>query len=98
MKKIGGMIVAVLLGAMAHAQNPVNWKYNAKKIADKTYELHLTATVDDPWHIYSQQTPEGGPLPTAFVFAKNPLVVLDGKVKENGDMQMVHDPVFGIDV
>lgn len=84
--------------AGARAQGVVDWKFSAKKIADKTYEVHLTATVDDPWHIYSQTTPKGGPLPTAIVFSKNPLAQLAGKAKEVGEMEMYHDQVFDVDV
>lgn len=76
----------------------VNWTFVAKKIADKTYEVHLKATIDEPWHIYSQSSPKGGPLPTTITFTKNPLVLLQGKVKEEGDMHMEHSNVFDVDV
>jgi len=80
------------------AQGPVNWKFTAKKISDKTYEVHLKATVDEPWHIYSQQSPPGGPLPTKIIFSKNPLLMIPSKVKEQGDMEMYHDETFDVDV
>jgi len=82
----------------ANSQNPVKWSFTAKKIADKTYELHLTAAVPSPWTIYSQTTPDGGPVATSIRFSKNPLIVLDGKIKELGTMKKKHEKVFGVNV
>lgn len=81
-----------------HVNGQVSWSFSAKKLNDKTYEIHLKASVDDPWHIYSQNSPKGGPVPTKIVFSKNPLIVLTGKANENGDMHIEHSEVFGIDV
>lgn len=79
----------------AHAQflNPVKWTYSSKKIADKTYEIHITALVDDHWHIYSQDAGEG-PVPTSFAFTKNPLLTLQGKVSEVGKLEKSFDKNF----
>jgi hypothetical protein len=82
------LLIAV---AVAHAQmaNPVQWTYTAKKIADKVYELHLTATIQTNWHMYSQTQPADAIInPTEIIFKKNPLITLDGKVKEVGKMQL----------
>lgn len=76
----------------------INWNYSAKKIADKTYEVHITATVNEPWHIYSQTTPDGGPVATEIIFNKNPLIINTGKPKELGKMKEKHEDVFGVDV
>jgi thiol:disulfide interchange protein DsbD len=80
-------------GANAQMENPVKWTYTAKKLADKTYELHITATIDGNWHIYAQDAGEG-PEPTSFSFTANPLVKLDGKVKESGKLEKNYDPNF----
>lgn len=79
--------------AGAEAQvNPVNWTFSSKKIDDKTFELHMTATIQDGWHLYSQVQPEDAiAIPTGFKINNNPLVQLDGKVKEIGKMEKFHD-------
>ena len=82
-----------VLSASAQIENPVQWAYSATKLADKTYELHITATLEGNWHIYAQDAGEG-PVPTEFSFAVNPLVKLDGKVKEVGKMEKSYDPNF----
>ena len=98
MKKILMFLLMVSCYSICDAQTPVKWSYSAKKIEDKKYEVTITATVQSPWHIYSQFTPEGGPLPTSFSFNKNPLVELDGKVKELGKIIKKYEDVFEVDV
>lgn len=86
------------LFSQAQVVNPVKWSFTSKKLSDDTYEVHLTAIIDNGWHTYSQLTPQGGPVPTTVNFTKNPLVVLDGKAKEVGKMEQHHEPLFGVDV
>jgi hypothetical protein len=83
----------VFHGARAQfGTDPVQWVYTAKKIADKTYEVHLTANIQRSWHLYSQMQPADAiTMPTEVVFKKNPLVKFDGKVKEVGKMLLFKD-------
>ena len=92
------LALGVLLPFLSIAQSPVSWNYSAKKLTDKSYEIHITATVSSPWHIYSQYTPEGGPLPTMITFNKNPLVSFEGKAKETGNLVKKYEEVFEVDV
>ena len=93
MKKLSFLFLAFSLVAAAEAQvNPVSWTFSSKKIDDKTYELHMTASIQDGWHLYSQVQPEDAiAIPTGFKINNNPLVQLDGKVKEIGKMEKFHD-------
>jgi thiol:disulfide interchange protein DsbD len=95
MKKIIVAMFLVLFTGLANAQilNPVTWSYSAKKIADKTYELHITATIDGNWHLYAQDAGEG-PEPTTIAFTANPLITFDGNVKEIGKMEKSYDKNF----
>jgi DsbC/DsbD-like thiol-disulfide interchange protein len=100
MKKSLLFLAIVLLGyaGMAQSASQVKWAYTAKKIADKTYEVHLTATVGGDWHIYSQNVGVDGPIPTAFTFTKNPLLTLDNKVNEVGKLIKKNEEVWGGEV
>lgn len=98
MKRILFSLALLLAVKTIRAQNVVRWSFSAKKIADKTYEVHLTPTVQSPWHIYSQTSPEGGALPTKFNFNKNPLTVLEGGVRENGKLISKYEEVFEVTV
>ncbi len=98
MKKIILATTLLFIVAIVNAQSPVKWSYKVQKIRDKIYEIHLEAKLDDEWHIYSQTTPEGGPIPTAFSFSKNPLVIFEGSIKEVGKLEEHFEPLFGVKV
>lgn len=93
MKKLLFIALVLVTGGAAKAQlNPVNWTFSAKKISDKTYELHITATLQSGWHLYSQTQPEDAVAdPTKITFIKNPLLTLDGKIKEEGKLEKFYD-------
>jgi len=79
------------------AQSPVSWAFTAKKLAEKKYEIHLTATVQTGWHLYSQVQPEDAVVnPTDIKFNANPLLVLEGKITETGKVEKFHDEKLGI--
>ena len=96
MKKIYLALLSLFAVATASAQieNPVKWSYTAKKISDKVFDVYITATLDNKWHIYAQDAGEG-PEPTSLSFSKNPLINLDGKVKEEGKLEKEYDKNFG---
>ncbi|MDB5229588.1 MAG: cytochrome c-type biosis protein DsbD, protein-disulfide reductase [Chitinophagaceae bacterium] len=100
MKKIMLSIITLfaVCSVMAQIQDPVQWSYAAKKKANNVYEIVITGMLEQPWHIYSMSTPKGGPRPTKINFKKNPLLTLEGKLKENGKLKVEKDNVFGIDV
>jgi len=88
----------IITTAVLKAQGVVKWTFKSKLIADKTYEIHFTSTIQDPWHIYSQRSPEGGALPTRFSFNKNPLVIIDGETREIGKVVSKYEEVFEVTV
>lgn len=100
MRKTVVLMLFLLTGLLASAQvqNPVKWTYKLKKVNATTYEVHITATIDKGWHVYSQTTPDGGPVPTTINFSKNPLIILVGKAKEVGKLEQRHEELFGVDV
>jgi hypothetical protein len=100
MKKIFLALLTLVLsfGVFAQNQDPVVWSYSAKKKSANTYEVVISARLDDSWHIYSVYTPKGGPVATKINFKKNPLVAVEGNVKENGKMETMKDKLFSVDV
>ena len=79
-------------------QEPVKWNFSAKKINATTYEIHLNADISGKWHLYSQTTPDGGPVATTISFSKNPIIITDGSVKEMGSLIVKREDVFDMDV
>jgi DsbC/DsbD-like thiol-disulfide interchange protein len=94
MKKIllSVVLIAGVLFAQAQFANPVQWTFTSKKIADKTFEVYLTANIQSGWHLYSQNQPKDAVnIPTEVLFNKNPLVTIDGKTAEVGKMELYRD-------
>ncbi len=97
MKK-GFVSLVLLFAVIAASAQKTTWSFSAKKLAGNKFELHLTASPPPGWHIYSQTTPDGGPLPTEFTFNANPLVTVAGKPKENGKLVQYYDKNFKVNV
>src|SRR5438045_2559321 len=76
----------------AQSESPVSWTFTSKKVAANQYELRLTATMQPGWHLYSQTQPQDAiAQPTTFTFNSNPLLALDGAVKEVGKLEKFRD-------
>ena len=84
--------------ATAQIKDPVSWTFEAKKKSADTYEVVLSASIQGKWHIYSQKTGKGGPIPTKVNFKANPLLNITGEVKEIGKIEKVYDEIFQTDV
>jgi DsbC/DsbD-like thiol-disulfide interchange protein len=79
-------------------EDPVHWEYSAVKGAGKTYVIHMTATLNDGWHIYAQVQPKAAiSEPTKISFTRNPLVAVHGKVKEVGSVERQRLAEVGIE-
>jgi len=89
------LIFATSVSALGQSSKQVSWSFSSKKIADNTYEIHMTANIDDDWHLYAQNVGVEGPLPTTFTFTKNPLLIADNKVKEIGNVIKKKEEVWG---
>jgi Disulphide bond corrector protein DsbC len=98
MKKLSILILVLFSALGSRAQlNPVTWSFSATKLADKTYEIHMKATIQYSWHMYSQKQPEDDiPFPTTFTIRPNPLFKPDGKIKEVGKMEVINDAALGV--
>jgi len=79
---------------MAQSNKQVNWALSAKKIGDRTYEVHMTATIGGDFHLYAQDAGGEGPIATAFTFSKSPLFTLYGTVKENGKLVQKYEDAW----
>jgi Thiol:disulfide interchange protein DsbD, N-terminal len=98
MKKLFSLLAGIGLAFMVNGQqSPVSWTFTAKKIDEKTFEVHMTASVQSGWHLYSQIQPDDAVVnPTNFKFSNNPLLTLDGKTRELGKMEKFRDEKLDI--
>ncbi len=97
MKQIYLFAALTMAAASLHAQSfkEVQWTYTTKKLADKTYEVHISASIGGNYHLYAQNVGVEGPVPTSFTFVKNPLTTVEGKPKEIGRVIKKREEVWG---
>ncbi len=92
-------LIALIFGFFGNAQiiNPVQWKTKVVQKSATEFELVMDATIENEWHMYSQFTPENGPLPTVFDY-KNSKGNFDlvGKTKES-PYKKVYNDIFEVD-
>jgi thiol:disulfide interchange protein len=73
-KKISFVLLAIFLltnsfiVCKAQIVEPVSWSFSVKQVNDSIYELHFSAAIEPPWHMYSQSVPADGPNPAEFAF------------------------------
>lgn len=84
MKRITLTLLLVLAGILLKAQilTPVKWAYAGKRISKTEAVVMIRTTIEDGWHIYSQNAADGGPVKTTFTFPSNPDFRLIGKTAE----------------
>ena len=99
MKKVLYLLLTFLAFANVNAQivKPVTWTSKVEKISDTEFNLVMDGKIDEGWHVYSQFTPENGPLPAEFKFidAKGNFELV-GKVKETPYKKQYND-IFEVD-
>ncbi|HWS59352.1 MAG TPA: cytochrome c biogenesis protein CcdA, partial [Flavobacterium sp.] len=98
MRKILFALLSFLAYANVNSQilDPVKWTTKIEKKSDKNYILTFNGVIENEWHMYSQYTPEGGPLPLEVIF-KNQKgnFNLIGKAKE-GKTTTAYNDVFEV--
>jgi thiol:disulfide interchange protein len=86
MKKIVFILIAFLAFANVNSQmlDPVKWTTKIEKKSENTFVLIFDGVLEKDWHMYSQFTPDGGPLQLEVTF-KNTKgnFNLVGKAKES---------------
>lgn len=82
MKEFYLLLIAMLTVASAKSQifKPVKWSYAAKMTSKTTAVVYIKATMDNAWHIYAMDLPEGGPTKTSLVFKPSKEYALNGKI------------------
>ncbi|WP_445452416.1 cytochrome c biogenesis protein CcdA [Flavobacterium sp. 25HG05S-40] len=99
MNRIVITLLLFLAFANVNAQivKPVKWTSKVEKLSETEFNLVMEGKIDDEWHVYSQFTPENGPLPAEFTFenAKGNYELV-GKTKES-PYKKQYNEVFEVD-
>lgn len=92
------VITLCVIAAQAQMLNPVKWTKSIKMTDDKNGVITFTATIDKGWHLYSNDTPEGGPIPLSIKWDKKEGVKLVGGLKPSKAPATIDDEMFGMKV
>ncbi len=87
-------MVLGLTTAFAQIQDPVQFKTEWKKISDTEAQIVFTGVIDEGWHVYSTDLPEGGPISATFNTDTMEGIELDGKLMPEGKEIEAYDKVF----
>ena len=78
--------------------NPVSWKTEIKELENGRFELQMTASIEEGWHLYSQSLPsDDGPIATEFTIKESSDFLTEGKVNEPKP-KTEFDPNFDMDL
>lgn len=85
-----------LISILANAQmvNPVKWSKSVKMTDDKNGVITFTASIDKGWHLYSYDTPDGGPIALSVNYDAKDGIKLVGGLTPNKRPKEVQDPTF----
>ncbi|MEK6452057.1 MULTISPECIES: protein-disulfide reductase DsbD family protein [unclassified Myroides] len=70
MRKLAYLLLFLVSFVSMQAQiaNPAKWQTKIEKKSDTEYTITWDGVIQEGWHMYSQHTPDGGPLPTEFIY------------------------------
>ncbi|TNJ46000.1 thioredoxin family protein [Tamlana fucoidanivorans] len=94
------LALAIIFSLTGYSQvfEPVKWETSVEKISESEYKLISKASIDNGWHLYSQNVPEDGPIPTTFTYnGAEDAFVIKGKTSEE-EGHIIDDPVFGMKI
>lgn len=96
---ISWLVMALLcLPVFAQIQEPVKFKTEMKTLSANEAEIIFSGAVENGWHIYSTDLPEGGPISATFNIDKIEGAELVGKLMPRGNEIEKMDPIFEMKV
>ena len=93
----GIYLVLLFLANLIYSQDkPINWSTSVIDNGNNEYTLVTKGEIKEGWRLYAQNLPEGGALPTEFVFEDKSLFSFYGSVVEPTPITKF-DPIFNMD-
>lgn len=100
MKRIFALFLilsSIISVSSAQILEPVQWTFKSEKVSDTEYNLIFSATIEDTWHLYSNNLPPGGPLPTVISYENMNGFELVGELSVTPEAEDVYDEDFQMD-
>jgi len=95
------IVFLLVVPIVSLAQNPTNWSLHSNAEGkslkkDETFKADLKAGIEDGWHLYAIEQPEGGPFPTKITLAENSPFTINGSIESRNPV-IKPDPNFLVD-
>lgn len=97
MKRLLFVIFLISLTCQGQIYDPIQWTTSVEKIGEQEYNLITEAIIEEGWHLYSQEVPEDGPIPTQLTFYESPVFELLDETQESEGITKM-DPVFEMEI
>lgn len=88
-------LVLVVFQSYSQVLEPVKWAFESKQVGQEA-TLIFKATIEDGWHLYDTQLPEGGPIKTSVHFADSTLFEFVGELIREPLPTEVFDKTFNM--
>ena len=84
--------------SQAQILEPIKWNIQLKNSGKSDKEIIFTAKIDEGWHLYNMNLPQGGPVSTTFHFEKIKGATLNGKTTAISKAINKKDDTFGLEL
>ena len=93
-----GILLTGFFNLNAQILETVSWEFSTEKINNTELELVFKATIDQEWHLYSQNFEDGGPVRLSFIFEDSDKFERIGEVREITKAKKTFDEIFEMNV
>lgn len=83
-----------LLGIKVKPPNPIEWRYKVRRISFNRFQIHITAIIQHPYRLYSQESALEGPLPTSINFEESSFIHFVDAYKEEGNLKEEYSKLY----
>ncbi|MGM0377504.1 MAG: cytochrome c biogenesis protein CcdA, partial [Bacteroidota bacterium] len=90
--------LAGLISLNGQVLEPVEWEFSVNEISDTQVEVIAEATIDEGWHLYGADLPEGGPVSTSLNLIDSDDYSAGGSVRQEPEPDLQHDPNFDMEL
>ncbi len=100
MKRIITLLLSAIavLGMSAQMVEPIQWSATTTMDSDTEGHITLSATVEEGWHLYALNLPQGGPNPTKITFETTPGIKLEGELTPSVPAKINVDMIFHLEL
>lgn len=95
MKKLTLLLFSVFISLQIFSQiiEPIKWNFDSKQNG-REVDLIFEAVIDENWHLYDTNLPDGGPVPTQIVYEDSLLFDFTGELETNPQPIEKFDNIF----